>query len=357
MSDASLAISPPASGHDARGLFYPYADWFPQPGALHSVAEGLWWLRMPLPMGLDHINLWILDDGDGWTLVDTGLNKDICRDIWESLLSGFLAGRPVRRVIVTHFHPDHLGMAGWLCARTGAELWMTRTEFLFARMMMLDAAPMPPAAVVAFYARSGWPADQVERLRATRWDRFAQMIAPLPYSYTRMQDGDSFAIGGRQWRVVIGRGHAPEHACLVCDADRLMIAGDQVLPRITSNVSVFASEPDADPLGDWIASIDRLRVLHPATFVLPAHNEPFERLHVRLDQLDADHARKLDALLPFCETPRTAYETFELLFRRPIAEREMAIATGEALAHLHRLERTGHLRRIRDDDVDRFVRI
>jgi glyoxylase-like metal-dependent hydrolase (beta-lactamase superfamily II) len=353
VSLADHGASPPKEGEERRGLFYPMGRWTPVPGALHEVAPGVFWLRMPLPFSLDHINLWVLDDGDSWTLVDTGLNAADCKDVWRGLLAGSLAGRPIGRVIVTHYHPDHLGLAGWLCYKTGAPLWITRTEYLLARVLTLDTADAPPDAVVDFYRRAGWPDEAVERLKTTSWGRFSRAVSRLPSGFRRMADGDVLHIGGRDWRVVVGRGHAPEHACLVSN-DGLMISGDQVLPRITSNVSVYPTEPEADPLGDWLDSIEALRRLDADLFVLPAHNEPFRGLHVRLDQLADDHARKLSGLQAFLSEPRTAFECFKVMFGRAIGPNDIMMATGETIAHLHYLERRGRARRDASRDADFF---
>jgi glyoxylase-like metal-dependent hydrolase (beta-lactamase superfamily II) len=342
---------------DLRGLHYPFGRWVPEPGTLFEVAPGVHWLRMPLPFGLDHINLWALDAGDGWALVDTGVNMPRTRGHWETLFAGPLAGKPVTRIIVTHYHPDHLGLAGWLCERWNVPLEIARTEYLLARTLTLDVRDKAPPEAVDFSIRAGWPDAAVAQMRDRPWGHFNKIVSPLPLGFKRIRDKDVLRIGARQWRVVTGRGHAPEHSCLVSD-DGLMIAGDQVLPRITSNVSVYPTEPYADPLADWLASIDTLRSIDPGVLVLPAHNEPFTGLHVRLDQLAADHAGKLDQLLAFCAEPRTAFESFATLFRKPIGESDYGIATGEAVAHLHWLEERGRVRRVAGKDgVDRFVRV
>jgi glyoxylase-like metal-dependent hydrolase (beta-lactamase superfamily II) len=372
MSDVSLAQIPPAEpqreriladpgqprvAQDLRGLHYPCGRWVPESGTTHEIAPGILWFRMPLPFGLDHINLWALDAGDGWALVDTGVNMPRTRGYWEALLAGPLAGKPVTRVIVTHYHPDHLGLAGWLCERTGVPLEIARTEYLLARTLTLDVRAAPPEEAVAFSIRAGWPEEAVDTMRAKPWGSFHKIVYPLPAGFKRIRDGDVLTIGTRQWTVVTGRGHAPEHSCLVSD-DGIMISGDQVLPRITSNVSVYPTEPYADPLGDWLESIKRLRQIDPNVLVLPAHNEPFFGLHTRLDQLDEDHADKLEKLEAFCAEPRTAFESFATLFRKPIGESDYGIATGEAFAHLHWLEERGKVRRLTGSDgVDRFVTI
>lgn len=344
---------------EMRGLAYPCGRWVPGPGEAHEVAPGVLWVRMGLPFGLDHINLWVLDDGDGptggWVIVDTGVGLPASRAAWEALFAGPLAARPVTRVLVTHYHPDHIGMAGWLTCKWGVPLEITRTEYLLARTLTLDVRDAPPDEAIAFSIRAGWSAAQVAAMKARAWGSFGRIVSRLPAGFKRLRDGDAFTIGTRRWQVVVGRGHAPEHACLV--ADDLMIAGDQVLPRITSNVSVYPTEPYADPLADWLDSIERLRGVPADVLVLPAHNEPFVGLHTRLDQLAADHATKLERLEDFCAEPRTAVDCFAALFRKPIGDADYGLATGETVAHLHWLEMRGRVRRISDaGGVDRFAR-
>ncbi len=367
MSDMSLTQAAPAriaaspaearTPDDIRGLHYPFGRWVPDHGTLFEVAPGIHWTRMPLPFGLDHINLWVLDDGDGWAIVDTGVNMPRTRGYWEALFAGPMAGKPVTRVIVTHYHPDHLGLAGWLCERWNVPLEIARTEYLLARTLTLDVRDAAPPEAVDFSIRAGWPEDAVDTMRNKPWGMFHKIVYPLPLGFKRIQDRDVLRIGGRDWRIVTGRGHAPEHSCLVSN-DGIMIAGDQVLPRITSNVSVYPTEPYADPLGDWLESIETLRGVDPGVLVLPAHNEPFTGLHTRLDQLRDDHLGKLEKLTAFCAEPRTAVDSFATLFRKPIGESDYGIATGEAVAHLHWLEVRGKLRRMSDAaGVDRFVAV
>jgi glyoxylase-like metal-dependent hydrolase (beta-lactamase superfamily II) len=342
----SLLARAPA---ERKGLVYPFGLARPDDGALAQVADGVFWLRMPLPFSLDHINLWVLDGGDHWAIVDTGVNSPAVAAHWRALLEGPLAGKPVGRLIVTHYHPDHIGLAGWLSRRCQVPIEISRGEFLLARVLTLDVAEHPPEDVLLFYAAHGWPEEELSRLRTSAWGNFARGVSRLPTGYRRLRAGDALTIGGRVWEVVVGAGHSPEHVCLHCKADGLLISGDQVLPRITSNVSVYPTEPDADPLGDWLASIEALRSLPADTLVLPAHNEPFLGLHDRLDQLSADHLGKLERLQAFLETPRSAYGCFETLFGRAIGSAEIQMATGEAIAHLNWLARRGHAEAVRDD--------
>jgi glyoxylase-like metal-dependent hydrolase (beta-lactamase superfamily II) len=306
-----------------------------------ELAEGLGWTRSPVPGSLNHINLWLLEDEGGVAIVDTGLNIPPAREAWEAVFAGPLAGRPVTRVICTHFHPDHLGLAGWLAERFGVRLWMTRGEWLFGRMLTTDVRETPPAEAFAYWRAAGWEEERIAGEAAKGWGRFAAMVSPIPVAMVRLQDGDELQIGARTWRVVIGSGHSPEHACLVDETAKLMIAGDQVLPRITSNVSLSLSEPEADPLGEWLASIAKLRRLPGDLLVLPAHGEPFIGLHARLDALADGHKGRLDALEVHLAEPKRAVDCFSVLFGRKIDDGLYGLATGEAMAHLRHLEVTG----------------
>ena len=304
-----------------------------------------------MPGSLNHINLWILDEEDRFAIVDTGLDIPPAREAWEKLLAGPLAGRTVARILCTHFHPDHLGLAGWLAERSGARLWMTRGEWLFGRMLTADVRETPPAEAGAYQRAAGWSEARIAEEAAKGWGRFASMVSPIPVAMVRLRDGDEIAIGARSWRVVVGSGHSPEHACLLDEAGKLLIAGDQVLPRITSNVSLSLSEPEADPLGEWLASIAKLKTLPDDLLVLPSHGEPFYGLHARLDALAAGHLGRLDALHALLAEPRRAVDCFMTLFGRQIEDGSLGLATGEAMAHLRHLEVEGRAVRGERDGV------
>jgi glyoxylase-like metal-dependent hydrolase (beta-lactamase superfamily II) len=349
--DAALADVP----YSHKGLTYPLGRRGPDAGELIAIAPGVGWARLPVPGSLKHINVWALDDGEGVALVDTGLDIPPSRAAWETLFAGPLSGRAVTRVIVTHFHPDHIGLAGWLTQRFGVPLWMTREEWLYARMLTSDIRDAPPAEAVAYWRTAGWSEERIEAEKGKGWGRFASMVSAVPVSFVRMRDGDTIRVGGREWRVVVGSGHCPEHACLVDEEAGLMIAGDQVLPRITSNVSLSLSEPMADPLGDWLASIEKLGALPADLFVLPSHGEPFNGLHARLEALRHGHLDRLDALHVHLAQPRRAVDCFSVLFGRAIDDSILGLATGEAMAHLRRLEVEGRAaREVRDGGVAWF---
>lgn len=323
----------------SRTLVYPCGD-APGPGSARQVAPGVLWIRMPLPFALSHINVWAIDDGIGWAIVDTGLKTTDTTAAWRRLFAGPLSGREVTRVLATHMHPDHIGMAGWLTRKFNCRLWMTRLEYLTCRALFADTGREAPADGVGFYRKAGWNEGAIEYYR-TLFGDFGKMIHPLPDSYRRLQDSESITIGDHQWTIVVGYGHSPEHACFYCKELKLLISGDQVLPGISSNVSVFPTEPDAEPLTDWIASIETLkREVPDDVLVLPAHNEPFHGLHERLDSLAASHDAALTRLRTDLRQSKRVVDVFSALFGRPIASDnlgQLMLATGESNAHLNHL--------------------
>jgi len=327
-----------------RNLDYPFAA-RPEPGTTIVVAPGVHWVRMRLPFQLNHINLWLLEDDDGWTIIDTGIRDEPTAEMWKLLFVGPMQNRAVKRVIVTHLHPDHVGMAGWLARRFRVDLWMSRTDYLLCRNLVADTGQEAPKEGIQFYRAAGLTEDALEAYR-TRFGGFGRGVYTLPNSYRRMQDGDKIPIGDRVWQVVVGRGHAPEHACLWSEADGLFISGDQILPRISSNVSVFPTEPEGNPLQDWLESCAQLKRLLPAdVLVLPSHNEPFRGAHLRLGELIEEHESNLRKVTDFCAEPKRATDCFEALFRSRITEGNTIMATGESVAHLNCLRARGILDR------------
>lgn len=328
----------------------------PAEGRTLEVAPGVRWLRMPLPMaGLDHINLWLLEDNDGWTIVDSGLGTRRIMELWEHIFAHELGGRPVTRLICTHFHPDHLGQAGWIVERTGAELVMTLGEWTFGRMLWLDAPAEVPAQVVDFYRAAGFNSELLETLRRRGYGNFRKGVREVPRSFRRISDGDSLAIGGRRWSVRVGRGHAPEHACLYCPELGVLISGDQILPKISPHIGVYPNEPDADPLRQYLASLDRFRDLPADTLVLPSHKEPFIGPGPRLDGLAAHHRARLDRLTGVLAEPCTAAEIMPSLFRRELTGDSIFLAIAETLSHLNYLMNEGQVARERGGDgADRY---
>ncbi len=357
MADGVLPAEIEQAARDGRGLTYPH----PVPpgfGEAVEVAPGVLWMRLSMPIALNHINVYAVADGEGWALIDTGLNIPDSRDRWQALLAGPLGGRPVTRVICTHMHPDHIGLAGWLCERTGAPLVMTRVEYVTARMLLADTGQPAPESGAVHYRAAGWDADQVETYRR-EYGQFGRAVSPLPAGYMRMREGDRVSIGGQDWRVVVGEGHSPEHACLWREADGVVLGGDQILPKISSNVSVWPTEPDADPLGDWLASLKRMKTVFPDdVLVLPSHGEPFRGVQARLDALIRGHEVSLKRLEKTLKTPKRVVDVFGALFARAVGDGVRGMATGEAIAHLNYLRHRGRVSRTRDaDGVDWWAMI
>ncbi len=316
-------------------LTYRFVDVTPPPGEVFEVADGVFWLRMPMWGRLNHINVWLLRDNGGWTIVDTGIFNEDVQNHWRKVFSGFLGGEPVTRVIATHLHTDHTGNAGWISREWGCELWMSRSDFYMCKVMAADGPSDVPDDAIRFYRRAGFTEERLERYRQ-RFGQFGASISPLPAGYRRIVDGQYMDIGGREWRAVIGHGHAPEHVCLYCPELKVIIAGDQILPGITPNVSVQPSEPHANPLKDWIASCIRFReILPPNLLVLPAHESLYEGVHERLTALIDWHEVALEKLYEMCAEPRRAVDVFPALFKSEITDTSYFPATGEAIAHLH----------------------
>ena len=336
-------------------LDYPFeAGPTPGTGEALDVAPGVKWLRMPLGGALQFINVWAIADGEGWCVVDTGMQTRDTAQAWRTAFKEGLEGKPITRVIVTHQHPDHIGLAGWMTRKFDCRLWMTRLEYLQCRMLVADTGREAPEDGINFYKAAGWDEDALENYR-TRFGGFGKAIYQLPDSYRRVNDGEEFLIGAHTWRIVTGCGHSPDHACLYCPELKLLISGDQVLPRISSNVSVFPTEPEADPLTDWMVSCAKVkREVPDEVLVLPAHNDPFHGLHARLDHLIAGHERslgRLQALLT--KAPKRAVDVFGALFARPIGPDLLGMATGEGLAHINCLIERGQA--VAEADADGVI--
>ncbi|MGY4801463.1 MBL fold metallo-hydrolase [Roseomonas sp. KE0001] len=326
----------------------------PGPGELRRILPGLAWARMPLPFPPRHVNLWLIDDGEGVLAVDAGARTEDSVPLWTRILDEGLAGRPLTRLLVTHFHPDHVGFAGWLCERHDVPLLMPRTEYLMARFLSLDTDEGMTARQLAFAAAAGCPPAHLDFL-AGRGPLYARAVTALPRCYRRIAQGDVLTIGGRAWHVHTGGGHAPEMAALHCPELGVLISADQILPRITPYVGVGAAEPLADPLEDFLASNERLRALPAETLVLPSHGEPFTGLHARIDALAAHHAERLETLAAGLAAPLTTFEAARILFPRVTEDRQIGFAVGETLAHLNRLVESGRAERI-GDEVPRYRR-
>ncbi|MEL6958890.1 MAG: MBL fold metallo-hydrolase [Pseudomonadota bacterium] len=333
----------------AEKIRYPW-ETPPPAGEAIEVAEGILWMRLPLPMALDHVNVYALRGPDGWDVIDTGFDSRTTRKLWDDLLAGPMAGLPVARIICTHHHPDHMGLAGWFHEK-GAELVMPRTPYLMARMLQLDVQESYTDTAVEFYRRAGMRSDILEERQKERPFNFADCTTPLPLGFTRLEEGETIDMAGRCWQVRMGNGHAPEHATFWSLDDDLVIAGDQLLPSISPNIGVYPTQPDADPLGEWLASCDAFEaVAEDRHFVLPGHKLPFTGLPFRMRQLRDNHVHALDRLLEAIATPQRAGDVFLPIFKREIDGGAYGLALVEALAHMNHLHQTGRATRTLGED-------
>lgn len=318
-------------------------------GDVQEVAPGIFWVRMPLPFALNHINLWLLRDGDAWTVVDTGIGRPEVQRHWQRVVDEVAGGGPIRRVIVTHFHPDHLGNAGWFVETYGATLWITHQEWLMGRLLAVDGTEATEEAMIEFYRRCGLEADNIFELK-NRGGEYNKMVTSIPRHFRRISEGERIDIDGFEWEVIVGQGHAPEHACLYCGERKILLSGDQILPRITPFVGVPPMEPDANPLERFLASLEKFRRLDPETLVLPAHELPFTGVLDRIEYMREHHEDRLEELLDACERPITAREGVEVLFRRELNSQHLRMATNETLSHLHMLMARGQIERTARED-------
>ena len=328
----------------------------PAAGESILVAPGIYWIRMPLPFALNHINLWLLEDndehGEGWTIVDTGYGVAATHELWERHFAEIMAGKPVKRIIVTHYHPDHVGCAAWLHEKTGAPVWMTASEYLSAHAAAEDVAGFDRENSVRLFMAHGLGRarpDFAETQKA-RNAAYKRGVPTVPKQYQRIMEHDDIAIGARTWRVITAFGHAPEHATLFSADGNILISGDQVLPRITTNVGVWGNQPEANPLKLFLDSMNKFEPLPKDTLVLPSHDRVFSGLHERLGQLQLHHEQRLGELEAAIETPKCAAEILPVLFRRALDEHQLVFAIGEAIAHLHFLWRAGRAKRVMDAD-------
>lgn len=344
-------------------LTYPFDDTLPQPGHSIEVAPGVHWIRMPLPFALDHINLWLIRDNidgvNGWTIVDCGIARDEVKTLWQTVFDNVLDGLPVLRVVVTHMHPDHVGLAHWLCERWNVPLWMSMTDYMTARLWSEGSdsnAAGGEGAYRHFYAHGMRDAESLEQIRA-RSSYYKGLVPAMPSQFVRLMNRDHIRIGGSDWRIITGHGHAPEHLSLFCADKGVLISGDMVLPRISTNVSVHNLEPMSNPLPLYLDSLNAYADLPVDTLVLPSHGKPFIGLHERIAQQHAHHNERLAEVLEACEQPMSTFDIVPVLFKRKLDLHQMTFAMGEAIAHLHMLYFAGKLsRHITDDGLIQFVK-
>ena len=364
--DAKPYVSSPMNELE-RKLHYPLGETLPDFGHAVVVAPGVKWLRIGLPFALNHINLWLLRDNldgqDGWTVVDCCIDRPESRAQWEQVFVNALEGLPIIRVIVTHMHPDHVGLAHWLCERWGVALWMSGMDYHVVRMACAPNSGFDGLESAQFFAKHGLvdPVSQ-EKLKA-RSNYFTSLVPDIPRSYRRMMDGDIIRIGSknnsREWRCISGYGHAPEHIALYCEACKILIGGDMMLPRISTNVSVYNTEPESNALQLFLDSIDKFAPCAPDTLTLPSHGKPFVGIHERIQQLHDHHAERLAEVRDTCtERPSSAADVLPVMFKRELDLHQTTFAMGEVIAHLHFLWFKGELKReFCTDGIYRFTTV
>lgn len=346
-------------------IHYPLGDALPPEGSAIEVAPGVKWIRMGLPFALDHINLWLLRDRqpdvggtmvEGWTVVDCCIDSPGTRAQWEQVFASSLEGLPILRVIVTHMHPDHIGLAHWLCERCNVRLWISATDYQVARTAVYDRNGFGGEAGADFYILHGMQDEAFLQHVRGRASYFPTLVPALPPRFRRLMDGDIIEIGGHNWQCISGYGHAPEHIALYSEELSALLSGDMVLPRISTNVSVHASEPESNPLRLFLTSLLRYLALPPDTLVLPSHGKPFQGLHERIQQLQNHHRDRLDEILAAAQQGSlSAFDVLPIMFKRKLDAHQMTFAMGEALAHLHWLWLAGQLQRVLDaGGVHRF---
>jgi glyoxylase-like metal-dependent hydrolase (beta-lactamase superfamily II) len=368
---AKSADAPPASPGPApkRGLSYPLHEQLPAVGAAIEVAPGVFWLRMGLPFALNHINLWLLRDRlphptqlgawqDGWTAVDCGVDNPATRQAWLQVEQEVLQGLPILRVLVTHMHPDHMGLAHWLCERWQAPLWMSTSEYQSAMLACSGLSNFGGDPTVQFFAAHGWNRPEDLAVVKSRVGYYTGMVPQVPGAYVRLMAGAQVRIGERNWQCIAGYGHSPEHMALYEAQGALLISGDMLLPSISTNVSVYAMEPEGNPLQHFLDSLDRMQHLPDETLVLPSHGRPFRGAVTRIAQLRQHHAERLDELVQACsQQDLSAHDVLPLIFKRALDVHQTTFAMGEAVAHLNLLWLSGQLLRQRGaDGIYRFMR-
>jgi glyoxylase-like metal-dependent hydrolase (beta-lactamase superfamily II) len=334
---------------DQDALRFPYEE-APATGLPIEVAPGILWVRFPLPFRLDHVNIYLIDDGDGYAVVDTGISDDVTRAAWRALMAGPLAGKRLTRVIVTHFHPDHIGLAGWLWQEFETPLLTSQTSFLMCNMISLTPGAAKAQPYQDFYLRHGMDAETA-RLVSTQGHQYLGMVTPLPPTFRRLLSGDTLVIGSRQFRVYTGDGHAPEQIMLYLEEEKILLAADQVIAKITPNIGVWAVDPEGDPLGHYLRSLRLLEAHVPEdTLVLPGHQLPFYGLNERCRQIVNHHEDRCRMIADACAGgPKSVAELVPVVFHRPLDPHQMSFAFSETHAHVNRMIRRGELAWIERD--------
>ncbi len=352
---------------EEKELVYEFDDFIPNIGKAFEICNGIKWIRMDLPFALNHINLWLINDNiinskgksqKGWTIVDCGIFDDKTQSAWKNIFSNELEGLPVHRVLATHCHPDHIGLAEWLCKTWNVKFFMTAGEYSYGRILSAGLEGANDNSMIPHFKKNGVTDDSIISKLLNRKNHFPKLVPKMPISFIRLEEEVEIKIGDNHWKIIIGKGHSPEHAALYCKNREILISGDMILPRISTNTSVFPIEPEADAVGNFLASIKKFLELPEQTLVLPSHGKPFRGLHKRVNQLVKHHSERLKEVKIACKNPKSAAEIVPIMFRRELDIHQLGFAMGEALAHLNRLWHEGDLKKIEDNDgIIRFVSV
>ena len=361
MTSASAAApsspqAPALAGEKA--LSFPLGETLPALGQALEVAPGILWLRMQLPFALDHINLWLLEDSEetatgvrkGWTAVDCGVTNPGTQAAWEQVFAGPMKGLPILRVLVTHMHPDHMGLAHWLCEKFNAPLLMSATEYQSATLSTHGTSNFGGVGTQQFFSSNGWNNPEDQEKVNERVFYYSKMVPKVPETYRRLMEGQVLKIGAYTWRCISGFGHSPEHMALYSQEANVLISGDMVLPKISTNVSVYTQEPEANSLSLFLNSLKKFADLPANTLVMPSHGRVFRGLHTRIAQLVQHHEDRLEDVLVACqEKAGSAHDMLTVIFKRPLDFHQTTFAMGESVAHLHALWHAGKMKRFQDE--------
>ena len=331
---------------ETKEISFPIKN-VPENNELVQVIKNIFWARMPLPSPLNHVNVYIIEDDLGLTIIDTGLNTQETRLRWKSLLKKYFKDRKLERVIITHHHPDHFGLAGWFKKNYGAEIYCSRTSYLMARMLTLDVQEKMSSEAALFYMRAGMPKDTIEKRQKIRPMNFSDTVHSIPLGFKRIREDEEIILAGQSWKIVFGHGHAPSHATFWSTKDSIVFVGDQVLPGISPNLGVYPTEPEADTVGDWISSCRKLlRIADNNKLVLPGHKLPFTGLSIRLEQLIRNHKSAIKRIeRRLSKGPLNTVDLFRTIFKREIKEKEYSLALVEAVGHMNHLYAMGQVSR------------
>lgn len=339
----------------AEALRYPWES-HPGPDQVVDLAPGVLWVRMKLPFRLNHVNIYLIADGDGFAMIDSGFGNEETIAAWTLLFEGPLRHVKVTRLIVTHSHPDHVGLAGWIVERFGCPLQMSQVEYLQSIYHQNRGTKERRNAQRLFFRRHGMDESLTDQLLGRGQD-YLKRVSELPPSYRRISHGDEVSIGARRFKVITGGGHALDQVMLYCAADKLFLSADQVLSKISPNVSVWAVEPDQNSLGEYLASLASLTTTLPYdALVLPGHGVPFYGLKTRIKQLADHHEERCRLIAEACrEVPQTSAQLVPVVFHRHVLDaHQMGFAAGELIAHVNYMLVEGRLTALDSNGVLRF---